>query len=35
MKWKDVYNKCNNREYSQLININEPAKLEANFKKFF
>ena len=35
MKWKDIYNKCNNREYSQLININEPAKLEANFKKFF
>lgn len=35
MKWKDVYNKCNNSEYSQLININEPAKLEANFKKFF
>ena len=35
MKWKDVYNKCNNSEYSQLININEPAELEANFKKFF
>lgn len=35
MKWKDVYNKCNNSEYSQLININEPVKLEANFKKFF
>ena len=35
MKWKDVYNKFNNSEYSQLININEPAILEANFKKFF
>ena len=35
MKWKDVYNKSNNSEYTQLININEPIKLEANFKKFF
>lgn len=35
MKWKDVYNKSNNSEYTQLININEPVKLEANFKNFF
>lgn len=34
MKWKDVYNKSNNSEYTQLININDPIKLEANFKKF-
>ena len=35
MKWKEVYNKSNNSEYTQLINIKEPVKLEANFKKFF
>lgn len=34
MKWKDVYNKSNNSEKTQLININEPIKLEASFKKF-
>lgn len=35
MKWKDVYNKCNNTEASQLIDFREPAKIEANIKKFY
>ena len=35
MNWKEVYEKCNHTEYSQLIEIREPVKIEGNFKKFF
>lgn len=35
MKWKEVYQKCNHTEYSQLIDIREPVILVGNLKKFF
>lgn len=35
MRWKDIYEKSNHTEYSQLIELNEPVKLEGNFSKFF
>lgn len=34
MKWKDIYNKCNNKLYCQITNIEGKTSLHSNFKVF-
>lgn len=35
MTWKEVYEKSNHSEYTNLIDIKQPAVLIGNYKKFF
>lgn len=34
MKWKDIYNKCNNKLYCQITDITGTPTLHSNFKVF-
>lgn len=34
MKWKEVYNKCNNKKFSAITEIKEPASLKSTFGIF-
>lgn len=34
MKWKEIYNKCNNNEYCAITEIKQPNVLKSNFSNF-
>ena len=34
MKWKEIYEKSNNKKYAQIVDIDEPLKLKSNIKNF-
>ncbi len=34
MKWKDVYNKCNNKKFSRITNIQDVTSIYSNVKNF-
>ena len=34
MKWKEVYDKCNNKKYSAIIDIKQPATIKSTFGIF-
>lgn len=35
MKWREVYNKCNTKKYSRILEIKSPLILKSNINNFF